>query len=328
MIDALNRNIEYLRISVTDRCNLRCMYCMPKEGIVWQPHSEMLTYDELIRLCHIFADLGISKIKLTGGEPLVRKNLHYLVSGIKAIEGIDNITLTTNGLLLAEQIDALASAGLDAVNISIDSLDEVRFKKITGCDGAKKVREAIEKVQQYDRIRLKLNCVPLKSVNEQDLTEIAAIAKDHRVSVRFIEMMPIGLGASFEPYTEDELKHLLEAAYGTLMPYTGRMGNGPCTYYTVDGFMGKIGFISAVTHQFCDKCNRIRLTSTGFLKACLQYDTGTDLKDVLRSHANDQVLMERIHSAIYHKPKGHHFGRSKDGDEANSEARQMFQIGG
>ena len=288
MIDALGRNIEYMRISVTDRCNMRCMYCMPHEGVVWRPHEEMLSYDEIVRLCKIFAALGISKIKLTGGEPLVRKNLSSLVKRIKSLDGIDNVTLTTNGLFLAQQLDDLSAAGLDAVNISVDTFDEAVFQKITGASGVQKIREAINKALTFENIRVKVNCVPLKGINDDSLAKLALLAKDHRLSVRFIEMMPIGLGRQFEAFKEDELKTLLEKQFGPMTYFNGKLGNGPCRYYTVEGFRGKIGFISAVSHRFCDKCNRIRLTSEGFLKTCLQYNEGSDLKVLLRSGKDDE----------------------------------------
>lgn len=325
MIDKLNRNIEYIRISVTDRCNLRCIYCMPREGVVWQPHEEILSYDELLRLCGIFAQLGISKVKLTGGEPLVRGDLHALIRGLKQIDGIDNVTLTTNGLLLAGQLDALVGAGLDAVNISIDTTDEAAFKQITGSSGAREVKAAIMGALACDQLRVKLNCVPLKGINPESLFSLAEFAKDNRVSVRFIEMMPIGLGTKFETYSEDELRPMLESRLGPLVFYEGKLGNGPCRYYTAEGYTGKIGFISAVTHRFCEKCNRIRLTSDGFLKTCLQYNAGADLKTVLRGGASDEELAGIIRRAVYDKPEGHHFGCER---LSGADEHSMFQIGG
>ncbi|MDY3747205.1 MAG: GTP 3',8-cyclase MoaA [Lachnospiraceae bacterium] len=328
MIDALGRNIEYMRISVTDRCNMRCMYCMPHEGVVWRPHEEMLSYDEIVRLCKIFAALGISKIKLTGGEPLVRKNLSSLVKRIKSLDGIENVTLTTNGLFLAQQLDALSDAGLDAVNISVDTFDEDVFQKITGASGVQKIREAINKALTFENIRVKVNCVPLKGINDDSLAELALLAKDHRLSVRFIEMMPIGLGRQFEAFKEDELKTLLEKQFGPMTYFNGKLGNGPCRYYTVEGFRGKIGFISAVSHRFCDKCNRIRLTSEGFLKTCLQYNEGSDLKALLRSGKDDEEIQRCIRDTIFHKPEGHHFGQTFDAQCSKTEEHKMFQIGG
>ena len=327
MIDSLQRNIEYVRISVTDRCTMRCMYCMPKEGTKWLPHDEILSYDEILRVCRILAGLGISKVKLTGGEPLVRKHLDQLVRDIKQVDGIDNVTLTTNGLLLSEQLPALAAAGIDAINISIDSFEPEIFKRITDTDAVEKVRQAIEDVTKYDHIRVKINCVPMRGINDAGLSEIAEIARNHRISVRFIEMMPIGLEAAFEPYTEDDLKVLLESRFGKMTPFLGKMGNGPCKYYTLEGFQGKIGFISAVSHKFCEQCNRVRLTSTGFLKACLQYDIGMQLKPMLRGGASDEALNKIIRETIYKKPKSHSFGEA-DMITKEFEKNKMFQIGG
>jgi len=301
---------------------------MPKEGIVWQPHEMMLTFDEILRLCRIFASLGISKIKLTGGEPLVRKNLDVLVKGIREIEGIDNVTLTTNGLYLAEQLDGLVAAGLDAVNISIDTLDEKIFSQITGVTGADRVREAVEMALSCEKLRVKVNCVPLKGINDEGLVQMAGMAKHYRLSVRFIEMMPIGMGAQFEAYAEDELRQLLESNFGPMTYFDGKLGNGPCRYFTLEGFRGKIGFISAVSHRFCSQCNRIRLTSDGFLKTCLQYNDGTALKPLLRSGKSDEAIKQCIYDTIYHKPEGHHFGHLQDSQCSRVEDHKMFQIGG
>ncbi len=334
MIDAMGRNIEYLRISVTDRCNLRCIYCMPQGNIRWLEREEILTYDEMLRLCRIFAGLGISKVKLTGGEPLVRRDLHVFVRRLKEIEGIENVTLTTNGVLLAEQIDDLVKAGLDAVNISVDAFDREIFEEMTGVDGAHGVRTAIEKALAYENLRVKLNCVPIRGVNDGQWIEIASLARDHRLSVRFIEMMPIGTGRRFEAVREDELRALLEEAFGKMTYFAGKLGNGPCRYFTIEGFQGKIGFISAVSHRFCDQCNRVRLTSDGFLKTCLQYGDGVMLKSLLRGSASDDELRHCIEETVYHKPEGHHFEeeicRRADGGCAgfNTEDHQMFQIGG
>ena len=180
---------------------------------------------------------------------------------------------------------------------------------------------------KYDHIRVKINCVPMRGINDAGLSEIAEIARNHRISVRFIEMMPIGLGAAFEPYTEDDLKALLESYFGKMTLFLGKMGNGPCKYYTLEGFQGKIGFISAVSHKFCEQCNRVRLTSTGFLKACLQYDIGMQLKPMLRGGASDEALKKVIRETIYKKPKSHSFGEAGTITK-EFEKNKMFQIGG
>ncbi|WP_294155324.1 GTP 3',8-cyclase MoaA [uncultured Clostridium sp.] len=326
MKDIFNRNIDYIRISITDRCNLRCVYCMPEEGIALTEHEKLLTYEEIIRLCKNFAKVGISKVKITGGEPLIRRDLHILIKSIKDIEGIDNVTLTTNGILLEGMIDDLVKAGLDAVNISIDTLEPKRFKEITRLGDVNKVLRAIDKCLTYENLKVKINCVPIKGEREEEILNIINLAKDKNLSVRFIEVMPIGLGKNMKGYTDDEIKEIIEKHIGTLIEYKGKLGNGPSTYYSLENFKGKIGFISAVNHKFCDSCNRVRLTSEGFLKKCLQYETGSDLKTLLREGKTDKEILEVITDTIYHKPESHKFS-SKEKKE-HIEIKGMSQIGG
>ncbi|SFU57456.1 cyclic pyranopterin phosphate synthase [Clostridium sp. DSM 8431] len=326
MKDIFNRNIDYIRISITDRCNLRCVYCMPEEGITLTEHEKILTYEEIIRLCREFAKLGISKVKITGGEPLVRRNLKNLIKSIKDIEGIDNVTLTTNGILLEDQIDGLVKAGLDAVNISIDTLDKEKFKSVTRVGDIDKVLKSIDKCLTYENLTVKINCVPIKGENDKEILDIVNLAKDKNLSVRFIELMPIGLGREMKGYTDDEIKKIIEEHVGVLKEYKGKLGNGPSTYYSLENFKGKIGFISAVNHKFCDSCNRVRLTSDGFLKKCLQYETGSDLKKLLREGKSDDEIIRVIEETIYNKPESHMFS-SKDKKE-HIEIKGMSQIGG
>lgn len=325
MFDQYDRKINYVRISVTDRCNLRCIYCMPEEGVVSTPHHEILTYDEICRVCEIFADLGISKIKITGGEPLVRKNLDQLIADIKKIKGIENVTLTTNGMLLKEQLNALVKAGLDGVNISLDTLDDNVYNEITRQRGVWKVLDSITAATAFEKIKVKVNCVPIKGLNNDDIIRVASLAKDNDICVRFIEMMPIGFGKQFEAYSEVELMAVLEARLGELTPYSGKLGNGPARYYSISGYKGKVGFISALSHQFCAECNRVRLTSTGFLKTCLQYEQGTELKSLLRAGIDKKSLKEMIRRTIYDKPLQHHFLKQED---KPSTSKKMYEIGG
>lgn len=349
MIDEYNRVIDYIRISVTDRCNLRCVYCMPAKGVEFMPHEDILTYEEIIRLCECFAKLGIHKVKITGGEPLVRKDLPYLIKNMKAIEGIDNVTLTTNGILLAEQMEMLANAGIGAINVSLDTLNPKQFAKITRFEQLEQVKAGLREALKYKSVALKINCVSLKeNNNKDDLLSMVSLAKENLLHVRFIEMMPIGLGKDMKSYSEDEIKQIIESKYGTLIPYNETLGNGPCHYFKVAGFKGKIGFISAISHQFCSSCNRIRLTSEGYLKNCLQYQSGTDLKILIRNSISDTELLEVIQTTIMNKPKEHHFNQylekkdnvheyiqSQDRDinetisyEDRLENRRMSQIGG
>ena len=326
MIDRCERNIDYLRISVTDRCNLRCIYCMPEEGVRLVDRSLILQEPEIVRICRVMAELGITKIKLTGGEPLVRAGMPELVKKIKEIPGIQSVTLTTNGVLLKAQMRDLAEAGLDAVNISLDTLDAACFCRITRRDFLTEALAGLREALKYPRVAVKINCVPL-GLAEQEVCGIAALARENPVHVRFIEMMPVGKGADFCGVPERDLRVMLENAFGLLRAYEGAaLGNGPCRYYEAEGFQGKIGFISAVSHKFCGECNRIRLTSQGYLKTCLQYTAGRDLRGILRSGGTDADLKEAICSALDEKPDGHHFLKKAETDD--TEKLCMSQIGG
>ena len=325
MLDKLNRKIEYLRISVIDRCNLRCVYCMPEEGIESIPHDEILTYDEILRICEIVSELGIRKIKITGGEPLVRKDIVNLIRDIKNIDKIEQVTLTTNGILLHEMLDDLYDAGIDAINISLDTLNKDNFKKITRRDGLEKVLMSIDKA--YDLgIRVKINCLAIRDFNLRELVEIASFAKDREIDVRFIELMPIGFGKKYNQIDNDEILSILESRFGTFEIVTEKRGNGPAKYYRNQNMKGCIGFISAISHEFCESCNRIRLTSSGFLKLCLHYNKGIDLKEPIRNGISDEDLKKLIHDTIWNKPISHKFGHASE--EQDIELKNMVQIGG
>ena len=325
MLDKLNRKIDYLRISVIDRCNLRCVYCMPEEGIESIPHDEILTYDEILRICEIVSKLGIRKIKITGGEPLVRKDIVNLIRDIKNIDKIEQVTLTTNGILLHEMLDDLYDAGIDAINISLDTLNKDNFKKITRRDGLEKVLMSIDKA--YDLgIRVKINCLAIRDFNLRELVEIASFAKDREIDVRFIELMPIGFGKKYNQIDNDEILSILESRFGTFEIVTEKRGNGPAKYYRNQNMKGCIGFISAISHEFCESCNRIRLTSSGFLKLCLHYNKGIDLKGPIRNGISDEDLKKLIHDTIWNKPISHKFGHASE--EQDIELKNMVQIGG
>lgn len=326
MHDIYNRKIDYIRISVTDRCNLRCTYCMPEQGIKTVEHKDILSYEEIIHLCEGFAKIGISKIKITGGEPLVRDNLAYLIKKIKGIQGINNVTLTTNGILLEEQIDSLVKAGIDAVNVSIDSLDESTYKNITRIGDINKVIRGIDKTLEYKNIAVKVNCVPIQGINDKEILDITRLAQNKNISVRFIEVMPIGFGKEINGVNEEKIKEIIQENCGELIAYNKTMGNGPSNYYSLDNFQGKIGFISAVNHKFCNSCNRVRLTANGFLKTCLQYNEGQDLKALIRSGKSDEEIIKVIKNTIYNKPKENRF--LEDNHSDNFEKNIMSQIGG
>lgn len=326
MIDGCKRNIDYIRISVTDRCNLRCIYCMPDEGVKHLHHEDILTYEEIVRLCRCFVRLGINKIKITGGEPLVRKDIAILIGQIKELDGVKSVTMTTNGVLLKEQLPDLVKAGLDGVNISLDTLSPTTYEKNTRKDALQKVLEALEESLKYQNLSLKINCVPMQETDNMDIINIAGLAKKSRISVRFIEMMPIGLGKNYSYYSNDKIIKILEQVYGPLETTNNVYGNGPAHYYSVRGFEGKIGFISALSHQFCEECNRVRLTSDGFLKTCLHYTKGADLKAILRGNIEDSILEQVIKQNIYDKPISHNFKESNHKDIF--EQGQMSRIGG
>lgn len=324
MRDIFNRKIDYLRISVTDRCDLRCQYCMPESGVKLLTHRDILSYEEILRIAECFACLGISRIKVTGGEPLVRHNVIDLIKKLKRIPGIEKVTLTTNGTRLSEFIDQLSMIKIDGINLSLDTLNPELYEKITGRNVFQKVFDGFQKALEYPDIQLKINCVPM-GIPGQNLVEIAGLAKNHPVHVRFIEMMPIGLGRKFPFKSEADTMRELEKAYGTLAPFNEVLGSGPCRYYSIPGFQGKIGFISAMSHKFCSTCNRVRLTADGKLKTCLQFDVGVNLKEIIKIGGSDQELKAAILKALENKPREHRF---TEDFVAGREPRSMFQIGG
>ena len=325
MQDGQGRLIDYLRISVTDRCNLRCSYCMPPQGVTWTSQDEILSYEEILYLVKLFAKLGIRRIRLTGGEPLVRRELDGLVKGLKALSGIETVSLTTNGFLLDEQLPALTAAGLDGINLSLDAVEEERYRQITGRLGAGRALAALDQALAVPGLNVKVNCVLLKE-NTDQLPFLAALAKERPVAVRFIELMPIGLGRGRRGPDERQARELLNKAFGPLTPAEGPAGCGPCRYFRLPGFQGRVGFISSLSHPFCSRCNRVRLTAQGFLKTCLQYPRGVDLKLLLRKRAGEEELLEGMRQAIAAKPLAHQFCRS--GEEGELEGHLMSQIGG
>ena len=325
MFDRYQRDIHYLRLSVTDLCNLRCRYCMP-DGVEKLEREAVLSHEEFLRLAALFARCGIDTVRVTGGEPLVRKNVAQLVAGLKATPGIRRVTLTTNAVLLAEQLPALLDAGLDSVNISLDTLRPEVFRQITARDDFAAVQAGLQAALQSG-LPVKLNCVPQAGVNEDELEALAALAKDNAVQVRFIEMMPIGYGAAMPCISGPELRARFARRWPELAPLSAAqehaLGDGPAVYYTVPGWQGSIGFIAAVHGKFCASCNRVRLTSQGFLRPCLASETGCDLRALLRSGADDAQLLAAIRETIWAKPREHHFN-----DSSMPATRGMYRIGG
>lgn len=305
---------------------------MPEDGVELLEHAQILSYDEIERVVRLCAKMGISKIKLTGGEPLVRKRLSSLLRRLKSIDGIEDVTLTTNGVLLESQIHELVEAGLTAVNISLDTLDRAQYEELTRRDQLEEALKGLEAALSYPQLKVKINCVTLLGKNEEQWKKLAAFAKEKPVDVRFIEMMPIGIGQSDPNGSQKIVYDCLVQAFGEATSLVGKFGNGPAVYKQFPGFKGKIGFISAVSHQFCDECNRVRLTADGFLKPCLQYSIGKDLKELLRSGKSDQEIFEAIKETIYRKPRSHQFKNSENEgcmcDTKQMEQRKMSSIGG
>lgn len=321
MKDRYGRVIDYMRISITDRCNLRCVYCMP-DGCDWIEMDQILTYEEILLICEQAVELGIHKFKITGGEPLVRKGCVDLIRRIKALKGVEQVTLTTNGVLLSEYAEALKDAGIDAINISLDTTEKRLFEQITGRDHLANVLDGMKKAIAY-KIPVKINTVLQKGFNDHCWKELLELAKEDPVDVRFIELMPIGSGNSEILIANDQLKEQIREVYGKLIEDKKVHGNGPAIYYSIPGFKGSIGFISAIHGKFCDSCNRIRLTSTGELKACLCYESNCSLREAARAKERE-VVKERLRSVIESKPKMHCF----DKKEQITEWKKMTQIGG
>lgn len=323
MIDQYGRRIDYLRVSVTDRCNLRCVYCMPEKGIELASHNDILTYDEILRLVRIMAELGIRKVRLTGGEPLVRLNIAELIARIKDLEGIEKVVMTTNGVLLKEQIGELLSSGLDGVNISLDTLNEDSFQEISRRTGLFKVLDGI-KVAEKLGLNMKINCVPTKENLDQIPDLINMFSQKGNIPIRFIELMPIGQGRRMQGVSQRELLDFIEKEYGAYEFLPVKDLDGPAKYIRVEGLRGKIGFISAISNCFCESCNRLRLSSKGFLKTCLQYNSGISLKEVL--DRPDSEIRELILTTVLKKPKDHKFKNVHTFE--NREEKGMSQIGG
>lgn len=326
MRDQYGRNIDYLRISVTDRCNLRCTYCMPETGIPQKACQDILSYEEIVKASKAFAALGIRKIKLTGGEPLVRLGICDLIRQLKRVVGIDQVTLTTNGVLLAEMAEELMDAGVDGINISLDTLNPDIFAKITRKDEFHRVMAGIEKLQWLRHPNVKLNCVPIVGVNEEEIIQLASYARDYAMAVRFIELMPIGLATDYRAMSKERIIKLLEAQYGPLQRSYDVLGNGPAEYYALPGFIGRVGFIGAIHNKFCDSCNRIRLTSDGFLKLCLYQNTGENIRELIAQKNSVADLAGELGKIIAQKPKEHHFFEADEQHQADH--RSMFEIGG
>lgn len=324
MNDIYGRNIDYMRISVTDRCNLRCRYCMPQD-IPAVEHAEVLSYEELLSVCESAVDLGICKFKITGGEPLVRKDAISFIERLKLLPGVKQVTITSNGLLLEPYLERLKAVGIDGINISLDTMDGEKYQKITDTDGAKTVLSAVLRSADLG-LKTKLNCVIMKGINDNEIFDLLEIGRQKPVDVRFIEMMPIGYGRQFTGMSGDEILDVLRTRYPGIEETEHKRGNGPARYFKIPGFTGYAGFIDAIHCNFCQQCNRIRLTPEGFLKPCLYYSCGISLREPLRSGVSKQELSRIIAEVVKGKPEKHRFSEQDPDDGADS--RRMSQIGG
>jgi cyclic pyranopterin phosphate synthase len=308
LIDGHGRSIGDVRISVTDRCNFRCQYCMPAEGLPWLNREELLSYEEITRIVALLASMGVHDVRLTGGEPLVRKELWRLVESLSAIEDVHDLSLTTNGYLLARQVEDLVRAGLRRVNVSLDALAADRFFQLTRRDSLHQVLEGLEAAQQHPELRpIKVNVVALKDFTEDEVLRFAEFARQHPYEVRFIEFMPLDADRT---WTRDkvlpnaEIVAMIDAVYP--LEAVGRERHGTARRYRFADGSGGMGFISPVSEPFCGDCNRIRLTAEGELRTCLFSMTETDLREPLRSGATDEELETIIRDAVWRKELKHH----------------------
>jgi len=326
LADAFHRPITYLRISVTDRCNLRCVYCMPEEGLPWIDKREILTYEEIAEIVRAAAKVGVRSIRLTGGEPLIRKDLKRLVAMIAAIPGIDDIALSTNGLLLTEQVQGLVDAGLTRANISLDTLREDRFEAIARRPGLQRVLDGIDAAFAAGLGPIKLNCVVMRGQNDDEVQAFAEMTRDRAVAVRFIEVMPVHENVDGHTGQYISATEILERirVNGELKPVEGPKGNGPARYYAFDGAAGSVGVISPLSHDYCDTCNRVRLSADGRLKLCLFGDHFIDLRTPVRDRAGEEALIAILRGSMYVKPERHHL----DIGQTASAMRALSEIGG
>ncbi|MBN1664265.1 MAG: GTP 3',8-cyclase MoaA [Deltaproteobacteria bacterium] len=328
MHDQYDRDINYLRVSVTDRCNLRCKYCVPKEGVSLIGHDDILRYEEILRVIRVASDVGISKVRITGGEPLVRKGLIDFIAAVSAIDGIQDISLTTNGILLEKHAADLFHAGIKRINISLDSLDSEKYADITRGGDLQAVLRGIEEVRRIGFSPIKINTVAIKGFNDGEILDFVRMSLDRPYQIRFIELMPLGSLENNGKYLSNEIIMSEIKKSCDLIPLNGKRAktDGPARMYKLDGGMGEIGFISPVSHHFCFSCNRLRLTADGHLRACLLSDDEIDLKTPLRDRCSDEDLAALVKNAIENKPFNHTL--VNDGNHLKKCIKEMSAIGG
>ena len=328
-LDAYNRPISYMRISVTDRCNLRCIYCMPPEGVPLRSHDDILRYEEIETIVWAAAELGITKIRLTGGEPLARLGVADLVRLLARIPGIDDLAMTTNGILLSRYAADLAEAGLQRVNVSLDTLRPERFRRITRRGQLEDVLAGMEAAREAGLEPIKINTVVIRGMNDDEVVDLAQKTMAAAWNVRFIEMMPVGNSALADDdwqervVTAQEIRQRIESALGELEPAKISTGDGPARYYRLPGARGTLGFITPISEHFCYQCNRLRLTADGQLRPCLLSDQEIDLRTPLRQGADVAQIKDLLLQGIENKPWEHHLDELE-----RPEKRVMSEIGG
>jgi cyclic pyranopterin phosphate synthase len=306
LIDPCNRHLNYLRISITDRCNLKCLYCVPRDLIPRLSHEEILRYEEILRVVRIGTKLGICKVRITGGEPLVRKGVYDFLAELSRIEGLRDLSLTTNGVFLKDNLAKIKAAGIKRLNVSLDTLDRSKFQKITGHDRFDQVWRGIESALAMGFNPIKINIVALNGINDDELRDMARLSFDYPFHIRFIEYMPIGdsqIGNS-PLLLAPEIKQRI-SVLGKLVSVQNSKYDGPAQRYRLEGAKGEVGFIHALSQHFCDACNRLRLTASGMLRPCLLSDHQEDLKGPLRRGCSDEELAEVFFRAVRHKPSDH-----------------------
>jgi len=327
LVDAFGRIHTNLRISVTDRCNLRCFYCMPAEAVQFKPRHELLSYEEIERFVRVVAEMGVNKIRLTGGEPLVRNDIAELVRRLAAIPGIADLALTTNGLLLPDLAADLHAAGLHRLNISLDALDEATFQQIARRKGLERVLAGILAARRAGFRRIRLNAVSIRGLTEPQIVPLARFAREHGFELRFIEYMPLDAEGNWqrdEVLSGDEVREILDREVDSLEPVAAADPSQPATDYRYADGGGRVGFINPVTHSFCAKCNRLRLTAEGQVRNCLFSTTEWDARALLRGGGTDEQLADLICSAVGAKRAGHGI----DTPDFVKPQRAMYQIGG
>ena len=327
ILDSLGRVHSNLRISVTDRCNIRCFYCMPDENIRFKPRDELLTFEEIEQFVRVAASMGVNKLRITGGEPLVRSELSELIRKLVAIDGIEDVALTTNGILLAEQAATLKASGLHRLNISLDTLNEATFQRITRRAGLERVLEGIFAARETGFERIRLNAVAIAGLTEDDVVPLGEFARAHKMEMRFIEFMPLDAEGNWQDdqvLPGEAIRAQLEQAFGPLVPAARPDPSQPAVDYQFADGIGKIGFINPVSQPFCSDCNRLRITAEGQLRNCLFSTTEWDARALLRSTADDNEIVELIRQCVWAKKPGHGI----DGADFVRPERAMYQIGG